>query len=218
MNKAMPRVLIVVGALSLVAAGVILIYTRLDDYLAGMRAESLLQQILNNGWKPMELSELSEQDPIYSSTMRTAIALENPDEEPEPADPDAPIEFSVLGVLEIPKLKKRLPVLDRSIYPLLNISVCRYTGRVEEKPIRLVIAGHNIRSHFGEISTLEVGDEVLFKTQEGATFRYRMIYSEECHMNNGEAVVAGYEWDLTLLTCKKERTMRYLVRFKEVLE
>jgi len=217
MKKAMPKVLIVMGALSLITAMALFIYSRVDDYLAGQRSESLLHQVLTDDeWDHLELTEV---DSYFSSQERSAEALENTDDESDPdEEPGEPIRFSIIGILEIPKLKKRLPVLDRSTYALLNISVCRFSGSVEEKPVRLVISGHNLRSHFGEISTLSVGDEIRFSTKDGEVFRYKMINIEECHKSEGRAVQAGDDWDITLLTCKKDRTFRTLVRFKEVFD
>lgn len=223
MNKTVPKVLMIMGALSLVAAGALFIYSRVDDYLAGKRAERLLEQVLSDGNATLEL--IAPNAPFYNR--RDVEALENTEDEADAEasgtdeqdseDSDEPIIFSVIGILEIPKLSKRLPVLDRSIYALLNISACRYSGKVEDKPIRLVIAGHNLRSHFGAIATLEVGDEIIFTTIDGAVFRYSMIYIDACHMSDPAAVQAGDDWDITLLTCQKNRSMRNLVRFKEIV-
>lgn len=218
MKKTMPKVLIVVGALSLIAAGVLTAYTYIDDYLADQRARDILDQVEYVGWKTMELTE--PEDLFYP--VRDADELENPDDEPYPEDTEnsgEPIKFDILGILEIPKLKRKLPVLDRSQRSLLNISVCRFSGKVEKKPIRLIIAGHNYRSHFGLIHTLEIGDVVLFRMPDGETYRYSVIRLETCHVSEKEAVHAGDDWDITMITCQKpERTMRHVVRCKEIPE
>jgi sortase A len=220
MNKVMPKVLMIMGALSLVVAGALFVYSRVDDYLAGQRADRLLAQVLDEGLSTLELTE---PDALFSNRTLDAEALENNEErtlqgteEQDPGAAGAPIRFEVIGILEIPKFNRKYPVLDRSISVLLNISVCRYSGKVEDKPIRLVIAGHNLRSHFGRIATLEAGDEITFTTIDGEKFRYKMIYIESCHMDNPGAVQEGDEWDITLMTCQKDRSMRDLVRFKEI--
>ncbi|MCL2151537.1 MAG: sortase [Oscillospiraceae bacterium] len=239
MKKATPWVLICAGIVLLLTAGGLLIYSRVDDFLAGQRAESVLRQVMDDVW---DLTDISDPDLYFPAQILSAEALENEEEarkynsqienevidnngnieeieeETEEATSESVVtlEYSVIGVIEIPKLNKKLPVLDRSIAALLNISVCRYSGRVEEKPIRLVIAGHNLKSHFGLIKSLEEGDEILFTTREAETFRYRMIGFDECHKSEEEAVQAGDGWDITLLTCEKDRTRRRLVRFAEV--
>ena len=219
MKKAIPRVLVSIGILFLVAAGALLIYSLVDDQMAEQRADSILQLVSEDGWEQVELTETEEEASSgFFSLFHSAEALENTEEAPESSSyTGAPLVYSVIGILEIPRLNKKLPVLDRSIPALLRKSVCRYTGRMEEKPIRLVIAGHNYRSHFGEIHKLQPGDEIRFTTPEGVTYRYAMVYMEECHMDDRDAVQEGEGWDITLLTCKKpERTYRYLVRFAEI--
>jgi LPXTG-site transpeptidase (sortase) family protein len=243
MKKAMPWVSICTGIVLLIVAGGLFIYSRVDDFLAGQRAERVLQRVLDNHW---ELLEAADTNLFFSGQILSAEALENTNDEQlnesnnksgseddiesnsegndknedgsdsEIEGAEAQIEYSVIGILEIPKLKKRLPVLDRSISALLNISVCRYSGRVEDKPVRLVVAGHNLKSHFGEISTLKIGDEIIFTTRDGKVIYYEMIGIDECHKSEEEKVQEGDDWDITLLTCKKDRVMRTLVRFAEM--
>ena len=215
MRKAIPRVLISAGVILILISVALYVFSQLDDRSVGKRSEKILDKVLNDQW---EMAEISEPNSFFSELFRPAEALENPEDEQYYEGADGPLEFSVIGILEIPKLKKRLPVLDRSTYALLNISVCRYSGSVEDKPVHLVIAGHNLMSHFKEMSKLELGDEIFFTTRDGATFRYKMVRYEECHMSQRAAVDAGEDWDITLLTCKKERTMRRMVRFAEVPE
>ena len=121
MKKAMPKVLIVMGALSLITAMALFIYSRVDDYLAGQRSESLLHQVLTDDeWDHLELTEV---DSYFSSQERSAEALENTDDESDPdEEPGEPIRFSIIGILEIPKLKKDCRYLTEApmrflIYP-----------------------------------------------------------------------------------------------------
>ena len=204
----------------LLVAAALFASTRIDDYLAGRRAQSVLQRALVDEW---EQSDISDPKILFAAPVPSAAALEIADGELDyeegaqgPITAGEPLEYSVIGILEIPKLKKKLPVLDRSIGALLNISVCRYSGRVDGKPARLVIAGHNLKSHFGQIITLEPGDEILFTTRDAKTLRYGVVRVDACHQSESEAVQAGGDWDITLLTCKKERTMRTLVRCAEI--
>jgi len=227
MKKAKPWLFIVIGSVLLLAAGVLITLSRLDDYFAGQRAQDVLQRLLDDEW---EQSDSSQSKIWFAAQVPSSAAIEFSDDELDPYDEDypddeqgsggnrVPLEYSVIGILEIPKLRKKLPVLDRSSSALLNISVCRYSGQVEEKPERLVIAGHNLRSYFGQISTLALGDEILFTTKDGAVFRYSMIGLDICHQSDIDAVQAGADWDITLLTCTKERITRVLVRCGEISE
>ena len=223
MKKVMPRILIGAGILLLLAAVGLFVYSRLQDYMASQRAQRVLEQVLSDGWNQTEYVVPSSG---FNPSLRSVVALENPDDDlDEDLDDEEdsggswePIVYSVVGILEIPRLSRRLPVLDRSTYPLLNISVCMFSGRIDEKPVRLVIAGHNLRSHFGEIKNLSVGDEVFFTTREEVTLRYSVIRIDACHKDAASAVQEGDDWDLTLLTCQRDRTMRTLVRCQELSE
>jgi len=222
MKKAKPWLFIIAGVVFILVAVALLTLTQIDNYRAGQRADSVMERILNGEW---EQSDETDPNILFAAPVPSAVALELTDdelgfdlEEEGPRVPGAPLEYSVIGILEIPKLRKKLPVLDRSISVLLNISVCRYSGRVNEKPVRLVIAGHNLKSYFGQIKTLESGDEILFTPKDGETIRYNVIRIDECHQSDIEGVQAGADWDITLLTCKKERTKRLLVRCAEISE
>ena len=215
-SKVVTRMTICAGVLLLLAAGAVLIYGLADDYYAGQRAQNLLEQVHNNGW---EQPVHSGPAPRISLSTRYASALAHENDSPDAEETDAELaDNAVIGILEIPKLNKSLPILNKSTYAMLDISVCRYTGSIDSKPNRLVISGHNYRSHFGELTTLEIGDEILITTVDGQTFRYSVISFEVCHMYDPDAVQEGDDWDVTLLTCRKNRAMRTLVRLKEIAD
>jgi len=207
MKNSLSKVLIISGVLLILVAVGLFVYSRIDDHLAGLRAQRLLEQVLSEGWDIVVLDEAEQRTASHDPS---AIALVN-DEEDQHSSGYAGRQ--IIGILEIPSLKLALPVLHASTNALLNISVARYTGDVSDRPERLVIAGHNFDSHFGRIYTLSPGDEILFTTPGGQTFSYSMIRLESCHMSEKEAVQAGDDWEITLLTCQDDRTMRYLVRF-----
>ena len=120
--------------------------------------------------------------------------------------------YSVIGIISIPKLGVRLPVLGECTNELLSISCCRLSGLVTDRPIRLVIAGHNISSHFKGIDGLQLGDEIAFTTVDGTTYFYGVTEISAVHKTGGSDVLGADGWDLTLLTCKDDRTMRAMVR------
>ena len=127
--------------------------------------------------------------------------------------------YSVIGIISLPRLGVRLPVIGECTNYLLGISCCRLSGLADEKPIRLVIAGHNISSHFKGLDTYEIGDEIAYTTTGGETYYYRATeISAVQGADGGPDVLAADGWDITLLTCKSERTMRTMVRFVEITE
>lgn len=124
--------------------------------------------------------------------------------------------YSTLGVLQIPAINLKLPIIDGWTDARGNIAPCSIAGSANFKPRRLIIAGHNLKSHFKSLIDLSVGDEVLFTSKNGETFRYSVIEVGQCHRDNPEEVSGGEGWDITLVTCKTIRTMRTLIRCAEI--
>ncbi len=118
---------------------------------------------------------------------------------------------SYLGVLYIPAIGIELPVISDWSYPDLRVAPCRYTGSVDEG--NLVIAAHNYNCHFGQISSLSTGDEIIFTDGNGVMHTYSVVNSELIGGRNVPAMEEGSEdWDITLFTCNLSGTNRVTVR------
>lgn len=117
--------------------------------------------------------------------------------------------YEYAGYISVPALAMELPVMAQWSYPRLRIAPCRYYGSAEEK--NLVIAAHNYPRHFGRISELDKGGEVLYTDMEGTVWRYEV---EAVDVLAPEAVEemtdAGYA--LTLFTCTYGGAGRVTVR------
>lgn len=121
--------------------------------------------------------------------------------------------YDYIGVLEIPELSIKLPVMAGWNYSLLNISPCCYSGSVYKND--LVIAAHNFYSHFGGLGQLSVGSKVVFTDIEGNVYNYSVVWSEILQPNQTEQMVQEKEddqWDLTLFTCTITGATRFTVR------
>lgn len=114
-----------------------------------------------------------------------------------------------VGYLEIPALNLKLPVLDTLTYDNLNISPCRYKGSVYLD--NMVIAAHNFRSHFGNISQLSIGDEIVFTDIDGNVFVYEVADFESLRGSQVEDMVNS-DSELTLFTCNYDGSARVTVR------
>ena len=209
-KKSRPWILIAAGALLLAVAGGLFVYSRVDDHLAGLRAQRVLAQVLSDGWG-ITVAAAPDRRDAYRSTF--AAALDYSDAEQD--EPDPLLNYTVIGIMEIPRLGLILPVLGSSSYALLDISVGRFMGSVDEKPERLVIAGHNYRSHFGQVHTLRPGDALSFTTPDGAVFHYELVRLETILSSGRATIEACAEWDIALLTCQRDNTFRTLARFRE---
>ena len=103
-----------------------------------------------------------------------------------------------IGYLCIPALNMELPIMSNWSYPQLQIAPCRYHGSIRGED--LVLMAHNYKSHFGPISQLEQGDEVLFVDMDGKTTFYTVVGKDILDPSAVEVMTAG-EYDLTLFTC-----------------
>lgn len=114
-----------------------------------------------------------------------------------------------IGVVEIPTLSLRLPVIRDWSDERLKIAPCRYVGSVYTGD--LIISGHSYKKHFRYIRKLVEGDPVIFTDMDGNRFVYQVSGTEVIAPDGVEQMVAG-EWDLTLFTCTYNGSSRHTVR------
>lgn len=130
-------------------------------------------------------------------------------------DPDLPMPvceadgWSYIGTLSIPAIGKTLSVMDEWSYAGLKVNPGRYQGSAYTND--LIICGHNYQSHFGQLKSLEVGDEVSFTDMDGNEFHYSVSAVETLDGTDIDEMPAG-DWDLTLFTCTLGGQQRVTIR------
>lgn len=117
--------------------------------------------------------------------------------------------YEYVGYVSIPALELELPVMAEWDYTRLKIAPCRYYGSA--KTDDLVIAAHNYSRHFGRLSELEKGDEVIFTDTSGREWNYSVVAVDVLSPTAVEEMTtAGYA--LTLFTCTYGGASRITVR------
>lgn len=119
--------------------------------------------------------------------------------------------LTCIGTLEIPKLDLNLCVTSTFTYELMKQLPCRYYGSIYKN--NMVIAAHDSWFHFGRLSTLNQGDEVIFTDFSSNRFEYSVDVIEAVKPNSVEDVTSG-KWPLTLFTCTLDAQNRVVVRCK----
>lgn len=114
-----------------------------------------------------------------------------------------------IGRLSIPALALELPVIDQWSYPSLKIAPCRYAGSAYTDD--LVIAGHNYKAHFAELSKLQRGDRIVLTDADGNSFFYTVAVLETLMPTAIEEMTSDV-WALTLFTCTPGGSYRMAVR------
>ena len=119
------------------------------------------------------------------------------------------LQEACIGILEIPAIDLKLPVLSEWSYPFLKRAPCRYSGSAYLD--NLVITVHNYRTYFGKLKELEVGTEVIFTDAAGNRFEYKVAAVEALTPQSVEDMTSG-EWALSLFTCTLDGKSRVTVR------
>lgn len=120
--------------------------------------------------------------------------------------------YDYMGIIYIPILENlALPVLETYTYSNLKVSVCKYSGGIEDG--NFTIAGHNYKSSFGKLSELSVGNIAYFKDVNGIVYKYTCTKIETLSPNQVEEMTTG-DWDLTLFTCTYNNVNRLAYRFE----
>ncbi len=119
-----------------------------------------------------------------------------------------------IGVIELPSLSLELPVQKECSDAQLKASPCRYSGSFLDDS--MILAGHNYKKHFGSLSALQTGDEVVFTDVTGQVYHYAVTEITSLDAYNTEEMQSG-DWDLTLFTCNFNGQKRITVRCERLI-
>lgn len=112
----------------------------------------------------------------------------------------SPKENDVLGILEIPKLKKNLPIVEGTDEEMLAKGVGHYSSTVHPGDgEQILLSGHRdtVFRQFGE---LEIGDRFLVEMPYGK-YEYEIRETEIVDANDTSIITPKGEEVLTLSTC-----------------
>ena len=197
------KIFTITGLLLFAAALALSAYNLWDGYRAEQSTEKLLEEYRD---KNQDISDKGER--ADESDGQIPDYQLNPEMEMSEIALDLD-GVACIGVLEIPAIDLKLPVLSEWSYPLLKKAPCRYSGSAYLD--NLVIAAHNYRTHFGKLKELETGDEVIFTDAAGNRFEYKVAAVEALTPQSVEDMTSG-EWALSLFTCTLDGKSRVTVR------
>ena len=179
------------GTVLIVAALSLFLWNRREAEQAAEAAETILPQVVE----------------------QIAVTAAEAPAPPDPLDPtmtEAEIDgYMYIGYLSIPALGLELPVMSEWDYTRLTIAPCRYSGST--KTDDLVIAAHNFAQHFGGLSGLTGGEQVIFVDMDNVVSTYTVVAVEILAPTAVEEMTNG-EYDLSLYTCTYGGRSRVTVR------
>lgn len=191
MPKKSGIIFVMFGVVLILSALLLFLYNGLEDRRAGQQAESLMDDIHS--------AITVKTDPTTKPT-EIEIEITEPQETLPAEMPVVMIDgYECIGYISVPDLELELPVLAKWDYSRLKIAPCRHFG--SSRTDDLVIAAHNYKSHFGSLSKLKSGAEVIFTDMDGIVNRYMLMKDPETLAPDAVDVVQNSGYDLVLYTC-----------------
>ncbi len=194
-------IIIIIGVLCITLAVTLTGYNFFTDSMAGEHSRQALEEIIIEAQDNQQITDNQNVTPDY---------LINPKMDMPKIEVN---QNHYVGYLEIPALNLKLPVLSELSYYNLNIAPCRYKGSPYLD--NMIIAAHNYNSHFGTLSKLSLGDEIIFTDIDSNTFLYEVADFESLRGTQVEYMINS-DWELTLFTCNYGGTSRVTVRCKKI--
>lgn len=197
-NKLIGILLIVCGLLLLSGGGGLAVHNAVESREAGEASHAALEEI------EVSMPQLKLPEPVELRT-------EMPKQEAKG--------YEYLGIVEIPDIDRKLPVLADYEFEWLTIAPCRFSGSYLTND--MILCSHNYPAHFDDIRYLSMGAPVVFTAVDGTVYEYEVTNrltlqpdDLDILLENSENSTDGQgeEWDLTLFTCDGTGQTRCVVR------
>lgn len=120
-----------------------------------------------------------------------------------------------IGVIDIPSINIKLPIMSKTDYDKLAISPCRYYGSIITND--LVICAHDYDNQFGKIVSLKEDDIIIITDISGNNYIYKVVLTEELKPTEVTSMIES-SFDLTLYTCTYGALKRITVRCNRVYD
>lgn len=127
--------------------------------------------------------------------------------------------YKVVGIIEIPKINIKYPILNKTNDDSMQYSITKFAGGEVNSIGNFVVAGHNYLdgSMFGKVKQLEIGDEIKLTDLYNNTVTYEIfdIYSVDPNDTSILESVDENAREVTLITCTKGHVERLITKAKE---
>ena len=127
--------------------------------------------------------------------------------------------FFIIGIIEIPKINIKYPILSNVSDELLKISVCKFYGPYPNEIGNLCIAAHNYDDNrfFSNLYKLDIGDVINIYDSNNLLISYYVYDKFEVVENNTSSTSQNTNGkkEITLVTCNNLNKNRLIVKAKE---
>lgn len=127
--------------------------------------------------------------------------------------------YQVVGIIEIPKINIKYPILNKTNDDSMQYSITKFAGGEVNSIGNFVVAGHNYLdgSMFGKVKQLEIGNEIKLTDLYNNTVTYEIfdIYSVDPNDTSILESVQENTREVTLITCTKGHVERLITKARE---
>lgn len=192
MNK-FSKYLIILGILCILLSITLYIKNKYQELDTGKKSKEILDIIETK-------INVSDKEEIKSNTEDLVLNISG---------------YDYIGVINIPSLNIKLPIMRETDYDRLAISPCKYYGNINTND--LVLCAHDYVNQFGKISNLKEDDIVIITDVLGNNYVYKVVLTEELNPTDITNMIDS-PFDLTLYTCSYGALKRITVRCNRIYD
>lgn len=192
MNK-FSKYLIILGILCILLSITLYIKNKYQELDTGKKSKEILDIIETK-------INVSDKEEIKSNTEDLVLNISG---------------YDYIGVISIPSLNIKLPIMRETDYDRLAISPCKYYGNITTND--LVLCAHDYINQFGKISNLKEDDIVIITDVLGNNYVYKVVLTEELNPTDITNMIDS-PFDLTLYTCSYGALKRITVRCNRIYD
>ena len=192
MNK-FSKYLIILGILCILLSITLYIKNKYQELDTGKKSKEILDIIETK-------INVSDKEEIKSNTEDLVLNISG---------------YDYIGVISIPSLNIKLPIMRETDYDRLAISPCKYYGNINTND--LVLCAHDYVNQFGKISNLKGNDIIIITDVLGNNYVYKVVLTEELNPTDITNMIDS-PFDLTLYTCSYGALKRITVRCNRIYD
>ena len=128
--------------------------------------------------------------------------------------------YKIEGIIEIPKINIKYPIIDRTNEETMKVSITKFWGPQANEIGNYTVAGHNNKdgTMFGKTKYLQIGDKIKLTNLKNETIEYEIfkIYSiDPDDVSCVESVENGTR-EITLITCTNGHKNRLVTKARQI--
>lgn len=128
--------------------------------------------------------------------------------------------YKIEGIIEIPEIKIKYPIINETNDKTMRISVTKFWGPNINEVGNYIIAGHNNLdgTMFGKTKYLKIGDIIKITDLKNKTIDYKIFKTYSVDPNDVSILdnMDKSKKEITLITCTNGRKQRLITKAMEI--